>query len=89
MEDLINHFKYFSEGLVLNSGYLYKSIEGPKGEFGVSLLSDNTNKPYRCKVRPSSFFNLQSLNYIIQNHYFSDLVTIIGSQDLVMGEVDR
>lgn len=89
MEDLINHFKYFSEGVIINSGYLYKSIEGPKGEFGVSLLSDNTNKPYRCKVRPSSFFNLQSLNYIIQNHYFSDLVTIIGSQDLVMGEVDR
>lgn len=89
MEDLINHFKYFSEGLIINSGYVYKGIEGPKGEFGVSLLSDNTNKPYRCKVRPSSLFNLQSLNYIIQNHYFSDLITIIGSQDLVMGEVDR
>lgn len=89
MEDLINHFKYFSEGVIINSGYVYKGIEGPKGEFGVSLISDNTNKPYRCKVRPSSFFNLQSLNYIVQNHYFSDLVTIIGSQDLVMGEVDR
>lgn len=89
MEDLINHFKYFSEGLIINPGYIYKSIEGAKGEFGVSLISDNTNKPYRCKVRPSSFFNLQALNYMIQNHYFSDLVTIIGSQDLVMGEVDR
>ena len=89
MEDLINHFKYFSEGLIIKSGYIYKSIESPKGEFGVSLISDNTNKPYRCKVRPASYYNLQALNYIIQDHYFSDLITIIGSQDLVMGEVDR
>lgn len=89
MEDLINHFKYFSEGLLIKAGYTFKSIEAPKGEFGVSLLSDNTNKPYRCKIRPSSFYNLQSLSYMIQDHYFSDLVTIIGSQDLVMGEVDR
>ncbi len=89
MEDLINHFKYFSEGLVINSNYIYKSVEGPKGEFGINLISDNTNKPYRCKIRPSSFFNLQSLNYLVQNHFFSDLVTIVGSQDLVMGEVDR
>ena len=89
MEDLINHFKYFSEGLIINSGYSFKSIEAPKGEFGVSIISDNTNKPYRCKVRPTSFYNLQALNYMIQDHYFSDLVTIIGSQDIVMGEVDR
>ena len=89
MEDLINHFKYFSEGLLIKAGYIFKSIEAPKGEFGVSLVSDNTNKPYRCKIRPSSFYNLQSLSYLIQDHYFSDLVTIIGSQDLVMGEVDR
>ena len=89
MEDLINHFKYFSEGLIVNSNYIYKCIEGPKGEFGINLVSDNTNKPYRCKIRPSSFFNLQSLNYLVQNHFFSDLVTIVGSQDLVMGEVDR
>lgn len=89
MEDLINHFKYFSEGLIINSNHIYKSVEGPKGEFGINLISDNTNKPYRCKIRPSSFFNLQSLNYLVQNHFFSDLVTIVGSQDLVMGEVDR
>jgi len=89
MEDLINHFKYFSEGFILQASYLYRGVEGPKGEFGINLISDNTNKPYRCKIRPASFFNLQSLNYIIQNHFFSDLVTIVGSQDLVMGEVDR
>jgi len=89
MEDLINHFKYFSEGLIIKSGYIYKSVESPKGEFGVSLISDNTNKPYRCKIRPASYYNLQALNYIIQDHYFSDLITIIGSQDIVMGEVDR
>ena len=89
MEDLINHFKYFSEGLIIKSGYIYKSIESPKGEFGVSLISDNTNKHYRCKIRPASFFNLQALNFMIQDHFFSDLITIIGSQDIVMGEVDR
>ena len=89
MEDLINHFKYFSEGLIINSGISFKTIESPKGEFGVNIISDNTNKPYRCKIRPVSFFNLQSLNNMIQDHYFSDLITIIGSQDIVMGEVDR
>jgi len=89
MEELINHFKYFSEGYVIKGGFSYKSIESPKGEFGVSLVTDGTNKPYRCKIRPASFFNLQSISNIIQNHYFSDLITIIGSQDLVMGEVDR
>ena len=89
MEDLINHFKYFSEGFIVKSGYIYKAIESPKGEFGVSLIADNTNKPYRCKVRPASYFNLQAIGSMIQDHYFSDLITIIGSQDIVMGEVDR
>lgn len=89
MESLINHFKYFSEGFIPKSNYVYKAVESPKGEFGVNLISDNTNKPYRCKIRPASFFNLQSINFLIQNNYFSDLITIIGSQDIVMGEVDR
>lgn len=89
MEDLINHFKYYSEGFILNSGLNYKCIESPKGEFGVSLISDNSNKPYRCKVRPASFYNLQALTYMLKGHMFSDLITIIGSQDIVMGEVDR
>lgn len=89
MEDLINHFKYFSEGLIVKSGYVYKSIESPKGEFGVSIISDNSNKPYRCKIRPASFFNLQALSIMLQDHFFSDLITAIGSQDIVMGEVDR
>lgn len=89
MEDLINHFKYFSEWNIVKSSYTYKCVESPKGEFGVTLISDSTNKPYRCKVRPASYFNLQSITSIIQDHYFSDLITIIGSQDLVMGEVDR
>lgn len=89
MESLINHFKYFSEGYILKQNNIYKSVESPKGEFGVNIISDNTNKPYRCKIRPASFFNLQSINFLIQNNYFSDLITIIGSQDIVMGEVDR
>ena len=89
MEELINHFKYYSEGLQVPRGIVYKSIEAPKGEFGVTLVSDGSNKPYRCKVRPASYYHLQALDTMLQGHLFSDLVTIIGSQDLVMGEVDR
>lgn len=89
MEDLINHFKYYSEGLLVPKGVSYSSIESPKGEFGVSLVSDGSNKPYRCKVRPASFYHLEALATMLQGHFFSDLITAIGSQDLVLGEVDR
>jgi len=89
MEDLIRHFKYYNSGLVVKKGLVYSSIEAPKGEFGVSLISDGSNKPYRCKIRGSSYYHLQALDTMIQGHFFSDLITIIGSLDLVMGEVDR
>lgn len=89
MEELINHFKYYSNGLQTKKGISYCSIEAPKGEFGVTLISDGSNKPYRCKIKGSSYYHLQALDTMIQGHFFSDLVTIIGSQDLVMGEVDR
>lgn len=89
MEELINHFKYYSNGLDVKKGVTYCSIEAPKGEFGVTLVSDGSNKPYRCKIRGASYYHLQALDTMVQGHFFSDLVTIIGSQDLVMGEVDR
>lgn len=89
MDDLIRHFKYYNEGLAVNKGVSYCSIEAPKGEFGVTLISDGSNKPYRCKIRGASFYHLQMIDTMIQGHFFSDLITIIGSHDLVMGEVDR
>lgn len=89
MEELINHFKYYSEGLLVPQGIIYKSIESGKGEFGVFLVSDGSSKPYRVKIKPASYYNLQILINLVQNHLFSDLVTLIGSQDIVLGEVDR
>ena len=89
MEDLISHFKYFSEGFVIPKGHNYAQVESPKGEYGVSLFSDGSNLPFKCKIKTPSFFHLQFLDTMIQGAFLSDLVTIIGSQDLVMGEVDR
>jgi NADH:ubiquinone oxidoreductase subunit D len=89
MEDLINHFKYYTEGLLVPQGFCYKGVESPKGEFGVLLTADGSGKPYRVKIKPASYHNLQFLTPLIQNHFFSDLVTLIGSQDIVLGEVDR
>ena len=89
MEDLIRHFMYYNSGLLVKKGVTYSSIEAPKGEFGVSLISDGSAKPYRCKIRGSSYYHLQALDTMAQGHFFSDLITIIGSLDLVMGEVDR
>lgn len=89
MEYLINHFKDYTEGLNLKPGFVYKGIEGPKGENGVTLISDGSFKPFKCKIKSASYYNLQSLNAMLQGHFFADLVTIIGSQDIVMGEVDR
>lgn len=89
MESLINHFKLYTEGFHLLKGEIYTMIEAPKGEFGVFLVSDGTNKPYRCKIRSPGFFHLQGLNMMAKNHYLADLVTIIGTQDIVFGEIDR
>lgn len=89
MESLIHHFKLFSEGYSLPKGESYVSVEAPKGEFGIYLVSVGTNKPYRCKIKAPGFLHLQGLNFMAKNHMIADLVTIIGTQDIVFGEVDR
>lgn len=89
MEAVINHFKYFTEGIVLPFGETYTATEAPKGEFGVYLISNNTEKPYRCKIKAPGFGHLQALNEMAQNHMIADVVTIIGTQDIVFGEIDR
>jgi NADH:ubiquinone oxidoreductase subunit D len=89
MESLIHHFKFYTEGFNVYKNEIYVSIEAPKGEFGVYLLSDNTNKPYRCKIKSPGFFHLQALNLLAKDHLLADVVTIIGTLDIVFGEVDR
>jgi len=89
MESLIHHFKLFSEGFVIPQGSMYRAVEAPKGEFGVFLVSDGTNKPYRCRIRSPGFFHLQGLDFMSKGHMIADVVTIIGTQDIVFGEVDR
>lgn len=89
MEALINHFKYFTEGFILPHGETYTAIEAPKGEFAVYLLSNNTEKPYRCKIKAPGFGHLQALDEMARGHMIADVVTIIGTQDIVFGEVDR
>ena len=89
MESLIHHFKLFTECYSLPVGQHYVGIEAPKGEFGIFLVSNGTNKPYRCRIRAPGFFHLQSLDLMSRNHMLADVVTIIGTQDIVFGEVDR
>lgn len=89
MEDLIHHFKLFSEGMHVPAGEAYAGIEHPKGEFGVYLVSDGGNKPYRMKIRAPGFVHLQSLDEMSRGHMLADAVTIIGTQDIVFGEIDR
>lgn len=89
MESLINHFKHYSEGIRVPRGFVYKAVEAPKGEFGVSLISDGTSKPYRCKIRTPSYHHMQMMSRMSQGHYFADLVTILGTLDIVFGDVDR
>jgi len=89
MESLIHHFKLYTEGFSVLSGETYAAIEAPKGEFGVFLVSNGTNKPYRCKVRAPGLFHLQGLDFMSKGHMLADVVTIIGTQDIVFGEVDR
>ena len=89
IESLIHHFKYYSEGIVVPAGETFTITEAPKGEFGVFLVSNGTNKPYRCKIRAPGFFHLQGLDFISKGHIVADVVTIIGTQDIVFGEVDR
>ncbi len=89
MESLIHHFKLFTEGFQILKNEVYVPIEAPKGEFGVFLVSDNSNKPYRCHIHAPGFMHLQGLNMMSFKHMIADVVTIIGTQDIVFGEVDR
>ena len=89
MESLIHHFKFFTEGVCVPRGETYMATEAPKGEFGVHLVSNGTNKPYRCKIKAPGFGHLQALDMMSKGHMLADVVTIIGTQDIVFGEVDR
>jgi NADH:ubiquinone oxidoreductase subunit D len=89
MESLINHFKEYSEGIRVPKGFSYKAVEAPKGEFGVSIISDGSSLPYRCKIRTPAYHHLQIMSKLVQGHFFADLVTVLGSQDIVFGDVDR
>lgn len=88
MEAVIHHFKMYTEGVVLPFGETYTATEAPKGEFGVYLVSNNTDKPYRCKIKAPGFGHLQALNEMSKGHMIADVVTIIGTQDIVFGEID-
>lgn len=89
MESLIHHFKLFTEGYTIPEGEVYAAVEQPKGEFGIYLMSDGANKPYRLKIRAAGFAHLASLHEMCQGHMLADLVSIIGTQDIVFGEIDR
>jgi NADH-quinone oxidoreductase subunit D len=89
MESLIHHFKLFTEGYPVPEGEVYSAVEAPKGEFGVYLISDGANKPYRVKVRAPGFAHLAALSEMVEGHMLADVVAVIGSQDIVFGEIDR
>lgn len=89
MEEMIHHFKLFTEGFHLPKGEIYSAVEAPKGEFGIYMVSDGANKPFRMKIRAPSFVHLQGLEQLVKGHLIADAVAVIGSIDIVFGEVDR
>ncbi|MEE8533271.1 MAG: NADH-quinone oxidoreductase subunit D [Alphaproteobacteria bacterium] len=89
MEALIHHFKLYTEGYHVPAGETYTAVEAPKGEFGVYVIADGSNRPYRCKIRAPGFAHLQGLDFMSRGHMLADVVTIIGTLDIVFGEVDR
>ena len=89
MESLIHHFKLFTEGYCVPEGEVYSAVEHPKGEFGIYLVSDGANKPYRLKVRAPGFVHLSAMNEMVEGHMLADVVAVIGTQDIVFGEIDR
>ena len=89
MEALIHHFKLYTEGFHVPAGEVYVATESPKGEFGVYLVSDGTNKPYRCKIRPTAFSHLQAMDFMSKGHMLADTTAILGALDIVFGECDR
>jgi NADH-quinone oxidoreductase subunit D len=89
MEDLIHHFKLFSEGFHVPEGEAYVGIEHPKGEFGIYLISDGANKPYRMKIRAPGFAHLQGMDELARGHMIADVTALMGTLDIVFGEIDR
>lgn len=89
MESLIHHFKLFTEGYCVPEGEVYSAIEHPKGEFGIYLISDGANKPYRVKIRAAGFAHIAAINEMVKGHMLADVVAVIGTQDIVFGEIDR
>ena len=89
MEALIHHFKLFTEGYRVEKDEIYMAVEAPKGEFGVYLISDGSSKPYKCKIRAPGFTHLQAMDYLIKGHMLADVPAVLGSMDIVFGEVDR
>ena len=89
MEELIHHFKLFTEGMHVPEGEAYVGTEHPKGEFGVYMISDGANKPYRMKIRPPGYVSLSTFNELVRGHMLADAVAIIGTLDIVFGEIDR
>jgi NADH-quinone oxidoreductase subunit D len=89
MEALIHHFKLYTEGYHVPEGEVYAAVEAPKGEFGVYLVSDGSNKPYRCKIRAPGFAHLQAMDFLCRGHMLADVSAVLGSLDIVFGEVDR
>jgi len=89
MEALIHHFKLFTEGYCVPEGQVYAAVEHPKGEFGIYLVSDGANKPYRVKIRAPGFAHLAALDEMVRGHMLADVVAVIGTQDIVFGEIDR
>lgn len=89
MESLIHHFKLYTEGFHVPAGETYTAVEAPKGEFGVYLVSDGSNKPYRCKIRAPGFAHLQAMDYVCKGHMLADSVAVLGAMDVVFGEIDR
>jgi NADH-quinone oxidoreductase subunit D len=89
MEALIHHFKLYTEGVHVPAGEVYAAVEAPKGEFGVYLVSDGTNRPYRCKIRAPGFPHLAAMDFLAKGYMLADSVAILGSLDIVFGEIDR
>jgi NADH-quinone oxidoreductase subunit D len=89
MESMIAHFKLYTEGYNVPKGESYAAVEAPKGEFGVYLYSDGSNKPYRCRIKAPGFAHLQALDFMAKKHLMADVVTIISTLDIVFGEIDR
>jgi NADH-quinone oxidoreductase subunit D len=89
MEALIHHFKLYTEGFHVPAGEVYAAVEAPKGEFGVYLIADGTNRPYKCKIRAPGFPHLMAMDYLCRGHMLGDVAAIIGTIDIVFGEIDR